>query len=77
MTTTLLDIPAPTHREITPPRQCESCGCYLRSTNETRYCSPCVTPAVEIVEEDIWGEMEAADLLTRRRAGMALAELMA
>lgn len=74
---TQTDIPAPTHREESPARQCSRCGCWLRSYNESTLCAPCGTPVWEIVETvghiaDLTGHQTY-----RNTAGEALAELMA
>lgn len=56
-----LEKPRPTHREQHPVRECRSCGCFLRSYNESTQCSPCGVPAWEIVEpEDLFGAMAEA-----------------
>ena len=67
-----LDIPAPTHREVQPPRQCTGCGAWLRSTNETSHCSPCSTPTAELIEEDFWEMLEGATMPERKRLAAAL-----
>lgn len=35
---TVLDKPAPLHRERTPARECRTCGAWLSSANEDEWC---------------------------------------
>lgn len=72
----VLDIPAPTHREQLPARQCQECGCWLRTGNESTTCSPCGTPPWEIVESKVFERIaQMEDVRHRRKAFEALAEL--
>lgn len=65
--------PPCTHREELPVRECRSCGCYLRTGNTSTTCSPCGTPAWEIVEpEDFFGAMAEAPLRRNEAVGDAL-----
>ncbi len=65
--------PKPTHREETPVRECALCGAYLRTGNESTQCSPCGTPASEIVDEgDIFKALAEAPTSERARICDAL-----
>lgn len=76
-----LDIPPPTHREVTPVSTCHRCGCYLRSFHDGDYCEPCGVPKAERVEEAEEFDLIAAvagitDQRQRLRGFEALSELM-
>jgi hypothetical protein len=73
---TLNDKPIPTHREELPVRECRSCGCYLRSYQESTFCDPCGTPAWEIVDEEVWARINDCGLVDRKHALEALGEIM-
>jgi Zn finger protein HypA/HybF involved in hydrogenase expression len=73
MSAAVLDKPPCTHREETPVRSCANCGAYLRTGNESTQCSPCGTPAAEIVDEqDIFKVLAEAPLTERSRVFEAL-----
>lgn len=71
-----LDIPPATHREQSPIRTCSKCGCYLRSGNESTWCSPCGTPEWEILDNEVWDRISRVDYKRRQIAMDAMAELM-
>jgi hypothetical protein len=76
MPTATTDKPACTHREVTPVRRCQSCGCYLRSFGNNDYCDPCITPEQELDEAEVLRRIAAmSDIRQRRRAFEAYAEL--
>lgn len=73
MSTATLDKPPCTHREETPVRTCSKCGCYLRTGNESTQCSPCGTPAAELVDDtDVYKALAAAPPSERARVFEAL-----
>lgn len=76
MTVATLDKPRPTHREVTPVRECKWCGAYLRSYGNNDYCDPCVTPESELDEAEVFRRIaKMPDPRQRRRAFEAFSEL--
>lgn len=76
MGTATLQKPKPTHREITPIRECRSCGAYLRTGNESRYCDPCTTPESELDEAEVFARIaKMPDPRQRRAAFEAYTEM--
>lgn len=68
--------PAPTHREVTPIRECKGCGAYLRSYGNNDYCDPCVTPEAELDEAEVFKRISRMpDVRQRRKAFEAYAEI--
>jgi hypothetical protein len=71
-----LEKPPCTHREVTPIRECKSCGAYLRSYGNNDYCDPCITPDAELDEAEVFRRIAAMpNVRQRRRAFEAYAEL--
>lgn len=71
-----LDIPKPTHREVTPARRCMECGAWLRTGNESTTCDPCGTPPWEVVEDEVLERIGAmTGIRNRREAFDAYVEL--
>jgi hypothetical protein len=70
--------PSPTHREITPIRECVSCGAYLRSYKYGDKCDPCEKGDLEqpITEADVWDAMAEGDTQMRRALADGILELM-
>jgi len=79
VTAAVLDKPKPTHREETPVRTCNNCGCYLRSYGNEAFCDPCSSPALSADDRaEIFKQIsEMTDVRARRRAFEALADLEA
>ena len=68
--------PPPTHREVTPIRECRSCGAYLRTGNESPWCAPRITPESELDESEVFRRIAAMkDSRQRRQAFEAFSEL--
>ena len=66
----------PTHREVTPVRECQNCGAYLRSYGNNEYCDPCSTPEAELDDTEVFKRIAAMrDFRQRRLALEAYAEL--
>lgn len=74
----VLDKPAPTHREITPIKECEGCGAYMRSYGNQSYCDPCSTPQSELDDVEVFHRIgRIPDVRWRQKAFEAYAELQA
>lgn len=78
MTTGTIAKPLPTHREITPIRECSACGAYLRSYKFGDKCDPCEKGEAEahLTEADVWDALADGDLAMRRALFDGVLELM-
>lgn len=67
----------PTHREQQPARRCKSCRAWLRTGNESSFCSLCGTPPWEIVDgidEDIIARISSVRSGPQRRKAFEAAD---